>query len=141
MGGGICRCVADCRLCHDASVLTSFHPRYALPYSVPLFVLAGRLPGAWRRQSSRRRRLVTGCIVSLFASELLVADRLGWRPVRRRSAKDDARGVAAYLKQNAAADDVILIEANDYTLNYYDHGPAQTKMITRHNRAGALPAN
>ena len=38
--------------------------------------------------------------------------------------------MAAYLKQNATADDVILLEANDYTLNYYDHGPAQTKMIT-----------
>jgi len=46
------------------------------------------------------------------------------------SAKDDARSVAAYLKQNASAGDVILVEANDYTLNYYDHGPAQTKMIT-----------
>ena len=28
-------------------VLTSFHPRYALPYSVPLFVLVGAALSIW----------------------------------------------------------------------------------------------
>ena len=46
--------------------------------------------------------------------------------------------MAAYLKFAAAADDVILQEANDYTLNYYDHGPAQTKMITATTEPEAL---
>jgi uncharacterized membrane protein len=124
------------------SVLTSFHPRYALPYSVPLFVILGAAlsnlstPRLAEEKRSRSRRWMMGAVT---ASLLLVALIAGAQAASApASAKDDARGVAAYLKQHATADDVILLEANDYTLNYYDHGPAQTKMITATTEPDAL---
>ena len=124
-------------------VLTSFHPRYVLPYSVPVFVLLGgacsHLVDARMvaKKRSRRRRWLIGVAT---ASLLLVAWVAGAHAASAPSVvKDDARGMAAYLKQNATADDVILIEAGDYTLNYYDHGPAQTKMITATTEPEALP--
>ena len=77
-----------------------------------------------------------GVVIALWLLRGVVS---GWVAASApASAKDDARGVAAYLKQHATADDVILIEANDYTLNYYDHGPAQTKMITATTEPEAL---
>jgi 4-amino-4-deoxy-L-arabinose transferase-like glycosyltransferase len=125
-----------------ALVLTSFHPRYALPYSVPLFVIAGaalsnlstaRLAAGKRL---RGRRWLIGAAMTLLLLVVLVA---GAQAASAPSvAKDDARGVAAYLKQHATVDDVILLEANDYTLNYYDHGPAQTQMITATTEPEAL---
>ena len=120
-------------------VLTSFHPRYLLSYSIPLFALIG---GALSRLRFNRRHTsiiggwVAGGVALLLTVWVLVN---GWGTATSPAyAKDDARGVAAYLKQNAAADDVILVEANDYTLNYYNHGLAQTKMITATTEADAF---
>ena len=115
-------------------VLTSFHPRYVLPYSVPFFVVLGAAlsnisaRGLADETRPRGRRWFSGAASASLVLVALVAG--GQAASAATSAKDDARGVAEYLKQNASANDVILIEANDYTLNYYDHGPAQTKMIT-----------
>jgi hypothetical protein len=121
-------------------VLTSFHPRYALAYSAPLFVLLGAALSnlsasslAFERRSRGRRWLVGAVTASL----LLVALVAGGQAASA-SANDDARGVAAHLKSAASPDDVILQEANDYTLDYYDHGPAQTKMITATTELEAL---
>jgi hypothetical protein len=115
-------------------LLTSFHPRYALPYSVPLFVALGaalsNLSTASLSEATRprgRRWLIGAGMASLLLVALVAGRQAASAP---SSAKDDARGVAAYLRQNATARDVILLEANDYTLNYYNHGPAQTKTIT-----------
>ncbi len=110
--------------------LTSFHPRYALPYSVPLFVLAGATLSL-EPAAGARNRYARGLVGIAIALWLMIAVTSGWVAASALSSvKDDARGVAAYLKQNAAAGDVILVEANDYTLNYYGHGPARMKMIT-----------
>jgi 4-amino-4-deoxy-L-arabinose transferase-like glycosyltransferase len=115
-------------------LLTSFHPRYALPYSVPLFVALGaalsNLSTASLSEATRsrgRRWLIGAGMASLLLVALVAGTQAASAP---SSAKDDARGVAAYLRQNATAGDAILLEANDYTLNYYNHGPAQTKTIT-----------
>ncbi len=152
------------------SLLTSFHPRYVLPYSIPWFMLLGGalsglgedvtyLKAAYQQHriaiSLRRARrkpiktrsesggkwlsvvagLVTSVTVFLLSFILL---RDGWQmALLPEYAKDDARDVAAYLKQYSA-DVVVLQEANDYTLNYYDHGLAQMKMITATNEAEAL---
>ena len=126
--------------------LTAFHPRYLLPYCLPLFVLAGgavshltsnlRLPTA---RGQTRRTVVRPIAAGSFLALSVILIGGGWSVSGEpQYAKDDARGVAAYLKQNAAPQDVILIEANDYTLKYYDHGPAQTKMITATTEAAAL---
>ena len=123
-------------------VLTSFHPRYLLPFSVPLFVLVGAALSNLSRaslvegsRSSGWRWLIGATTASLLLVTLVAG---GLAASAQSSAKDDARSVATYLKQNATANDVILIEANDYTLNYYDHGPAQTKMITATAEPDAL---
>ncbi len=124
-------------------ILTSFHPRYLLPYSVPMFVLLGAAlsnlsaPGlAGAKQPSRGKRRLVGAVAALLMLVALAAG--GQAASAPASAKDDARGIAAYLKQNASADDVILLEANDYTLNYYDHGPARAAMITATVESKAL---
>jgi hypothetical protein len=123
-------------------MLTSVHPRYVLPYSIPLFVMLGAALSnlSARRlaeeERSRGGRWSVGAVTALLILVAVVAG--GQAASAATSAKDDARGVAVYLTQNAGAGDVILLEANDYTLNYYDHGPAQTKMITATTETEAL---
>ncbi len=124
-------------------VLTAFHPRYLLALSVPVWVLIGATLAKLTTTDERRKTTAKQRWSHLMSGGTLLAS-LGlvgasWsvmlNPVY---AKDDARGVAAYLKANATADDVILVEANDYTLAYYDHGPAQTKMITATTESDAF---
>ena len=96
-------------------VLTAFHPRYLLAFSVPVWVLIGAALSNVRVKW-----------LALIVAAGLTAG--GWAAALDPAyAKDDARGVAAYLKAKASANDVILSEANDYTLAYYDHGPAQRR--------------
>lgn len=112
--------------------VTAFHPRYLLPYALPLWVLAGAAISALHRPP---RRWLGGAALIASAGALLAGWAVMLDPVY---AKDDARGVAAYLKTNARAEDVILVEANDFTLDYYDHGPAAAAMITATNDADAF---
>ena len=106
--------------------LTAFHPRYLLAFSVPGWVLAG---AALSRVKVKWLALIV--VIGFMAA--------GWSAALDPAyAQDDARGVAAYLKANASANEVILIEANDYTLAYYDHGPATRRMITATTAAEAL---
>jgi len=123
-------------------LLTSFHPRYALPYGLPLFVMLGAALSNLSTQEpaeGKRKRGARGLVGMATALLMILAVVAGGAAASApSSARDDARGVAAYLKQNAAVDDVILIEANDYTLSYYDHGPAPTKMITATTEPEAL---
>jgi 4-amino-4-deoxy-L-arabinose transferase-like glycosyltransferase len=118
-----------------ASVLTSFHPRYVLLFSLPAYVLAGAAL-AHDFTPARHRRYVAGGVTLIAVSALLV---MGWSAATDpRYAKDDARSVAQYLKQHAAAEDVILMEAYDFTQDYYDHGPAPVKMIMSQDEPGAF---
>jgi 4-amino-4-deoxy-L-arabinose transferase-like glycosyltransferase len=118
-----------------ASALTSFHPRYVLLFSLPLYALAGAAV-AYGFASARRWRHAVGGVTVVAVSLLLV---MGWSAATDpRYAKDDARSVAHYLQQQAAADDVLIVEAYDYTQNYYDHGPAPLKMIMSLDDAGAF---
>jgi hypothetical protein len=120
-------------------VLTSFHPRYLLPYSIPLFVLtSGALSDL--RFDRKRTSIIAGWVAGgaalLLTMWVLVN---GWEIAASPAyANDDARGVAAYLDDHAIAGDVILIEANDYTLPYYSHGPASIRMITASTEDAAL---
>jgi hypothetical protein len=120
-----------------ASVVTAFHPRYVLIFSLPLFVLIGAaISHTPNLKTVRRGGVATSGLVLLMTIALLL---IGWKvALDPQYAKDDARGVAGYLRSNSQPDDVILIEANDYTLNYYDHGLAATKMITASTEADAF---
>ncbi|MBI5567363.1 MAG: glycosyltransferase family 39 protein [Chloroflexi bacterium] len=107
-------------------LLTAFHPRYLLAFSVPVWVLFG---AALSQIKAKLLALIVAvCLITAGWSAAL-------NPVY---AKDDVRDVAAYLRANAIATDVILVEANDYTLDYYDHGLAATHMITATTEAEAL---
>jgi uncharacterized membrane protein len=121
-------------------VVTSFHPRYALPYSVPLFMIVGAALSNLSAPSSTFGRQARGrqWLIGLATAALLLAVLIASGQAASASVNDNARGVAAYLKSAASADDVILVEANDYTLNYYDHGSAQTKMISATTESEAL---
>jgi hypothetical protein len=117
-----------------ANVITSFHPRYVLMFSIPFFVLLGGALDSG--QAYRSRRAMVSGIILIVTAVLLIA---GWKIViDPQYAKDDARGAAAYLRSISQPDDVILVEAHDYTLSYYDHGLASTKMITASIEADAF---
>jgi 4-amino-4-deoxy-L-arabinose transferase-like glycosyltransferase len=118
-----------------ASVLTSFHPRYVLLFSLPAYALAGAAL-ANGLAPARRRRYAAGGATLMAVGVLLW---LGWSAaLDPQFAKDEARRVAQYLKEHAAADDVILMEAYDYTQAYYDHGSAPVKMIMSMDEQGAF---
>ena len=124
-----------------ASILTSFHPRYVLLLSLPAYVLAGAALANVTVADQPRRRIWNGrrLIGSVTAAWLAVSVIAGWAiAADPQYAKDDARSAAAFLKQYAAADDVILVEAYDYTLDYYDHGPARLAMISSTTEPAAL---
>jgi len=120
-------------------VLTAFHPRYLLAFSVPVWVLSGaalaKVVTGDKRRTTVDARVASGAAV-LVTIGLLAAS---WgTALNSVYAKDDVRSVAAFLKSNASASDVILTEANDYTLDYYAHGSAQTRSITATTEAEAL---
>lgn len=117
-----------------SSVLTSFHPRYVLMFSLPIFPLAGAAL-AHCFDPQRGRRWLGAASMAGVALLLVV----GWRVAADPSyAKDDARSLASYLAQHAAANDVIVTEAYDYTLNYYPHGPAPLNGIMAMREPEAL---
>jgi 4-amino-4-deoxy-L-arabinose transferase-like glycosyltransferase len=119
-----------------ASLLTSFHPRYVLVFSIPMFILIGSVISSATRRINIGRWSLVGGLVFLTATGLALA---GWQiALDPQYAKDDARSVAAYLQAKSTPDDVIVVEANDYTLSYYDHGLAATKMITASTEADAF---
>ena len=119
-------------------VLTAFHPRYLLAFSVPMWVLIGaalaKVVTISRRQTIDDR-VASGLALLMTLGLLGASWNVALNPL---NVKDDVRGVAAYLKAKASANDVIVIEANDYTLEYYDHGSAPTRSITATTEAEAL---
>lgn len=107
-------------------------PRYTLVFSIPLFLVAGRALAA----------LLAGRIAQRLAGALLAASLaltfgagLGVQYFDARFHKDDARGVAAYLAETAAAADVILVGPDDYSVAYYYRGPATVTMARDEPRA------
>ena len=112
--------------------VTAFHPRYLLPYSIGPLLLAGAALSALIRS---KRWWLGGAALIVSAGALLAGRAVMGDPIY---AKDDARGVAAYLRAAAQAGDVILAEANDYTLDYYDHGGAALARITAADDAAAF---
>lgn len=113
-------------------VVTAFHPRYLLPYELLLLIPAG---AAISLVSVPQRRWLGGVALLVAAGALLA----GWRVMGDPAyARDDARGVAAFLRANVRPDDVILAEANDFTLDYYDHGAATLARITAADDAAAF---
>ncbi|MBI3287416.1 MAG: glycosyltransferase family 39 protein [Chloroflexi bacterium] len=112
----------------------SFHPRYTLPLLVPLIVLCAAAlatPGSGRAWTAVGRAVLASAAVATWL--------VGWGVAREPAyAKDDLRGVSAYLQANARAGEVILVEDNDYTMAYYYRGPAKVEMVTEREDAATI---
>lgn len=96
-------------------------PRYILAYTGPLFLaIGGGLAALLHGDASARTAggVLVGALAAAFGAGLWAttfdADYF----------KDDARGVAAYLEQQATASDAIVVSAGDNSVPYYYGGPA-----------------
>jgi len=100
-----------------------FATRYAIVAAAPLYICAAVILWGLTRRTAVGRvcfalATVAGLLVSLH-STLAVVRGL-------ENPRDDARGLARYLSQNAQAGDVLLLVENaPYALQYYYHGPAE----------------
>jgi hypothetical protein len=118
------------------------HPRYTLAYSIPLFLVMGRLLAlsfAQRAQplSHPLTPILFRSVGALLACALILTCTTGlWAHYfDERFHKDEVRAVAAYLEEVTTAEDVILVGPGDYSLQYYYDGPATVSMARDEPRA------
>lgn len=98
------------------------HPRYLYALILGGWMLAAVLVTI--------PRLNLGFRFGLLAT-VLVSSILGLRSYLTdpRYARSDVRGVAAFLRQEAKADDVVLVPRTDWSLAQYDSAPARLVMV------------
>jgi hypothetical protein len=118
------------------------HPRYTLAFSIPLFLVIGRLlallvvPQAHLPPHSHTP-ILTRTTGVLWVGALAVTFGTGlWAHYfDERFHKDDVRAVAAYLAKVTTAEDVILVGPDDHSVPYYYDGPATVAMERDEPRA------
>jgi hypothetical protein len=103
----------------------SFHPRYAVFITGPLFMLLGVLISkTWGVQFAPRRWLsvaLTLCLVIISASSISSLYSGGLSGFRH----PDTIGVANTLKETFGPEDgVVVVAPHDFTTDYYGHGDA-----------------
>ena len=105
------------------SIAPKFATRYSIVAAAPLYICAiMALYAVLGRRSAVTR--------AIFALVVLLAVVLSLRSTiaittGRENARDDARGLAAYLTANAKGKDaLLLVESAPYALQYYYRGPA-----------------
>jgi hypothetical protein len=111
------------------------HPRYTLAFSIPLFLVIGRLlallvaPQAHPLPHSRIPILAcTAGVLLVGALAVTFGTGLWAHYFDERFHKDDVRAVAAYLAEVTTAEDVILVGPDDHSVPYYYDGPATVAM-------------
>jgi len=94
-----------------------FTPRYAMVSIVPLFLLL-----AWAITFVAQRHWLIGATV---AGLLLVSNAMAWRSqfFNPNFFNDDTRGLAAFISENATADDIVFIDV-PFPFFYYYRGDA-----------------
>ncbi len=98
------------------------HPRYLLPFILPAWMLIARLITAPRLPRPLRRLLLAAVLtVNLLGTRAYLTD-----PTYARS---DVRAVAAHLRREAVAGDVILVPHTDWSLPQYGTGAARVVML------------
>ena len=99
-----------------------FAARYTIVAAAPLYVCAAVVLWALVQRTATGRAL----FVLATAAGLLLSLHSTLRVLRGiENPRDDARGLASYLSENAQPDDVLLLVENaPYALQYYYHGPA-----------------
>ncbi|HSM56998.1 MAG TPA: glycosyltransferase family 39 protein [Candidatus Sulfomarinibacteraceae bacterium] len=101
------------------SVRASAHPRYVTLFALPLFLLAARLLAPSTAVAPRRARRLAPAAVLSAVLVLLAGQALTLyfeHPTVGK--KDDMRGVAYYLQETAAAQDLIVAPYEDWSLAY-----------------------
>lgn len=111
------------------------HPRYTLAFSIPLFLVIGRLLALLVVPQAHlpphfHAPILTRATGVLLVGALAVTFGTGlWAHYfDERFHKDDVRGVAAYLAEVTTAEDVILVDPDDHSVPYYYDGPATVAM-------------
>jgi len=112
------------------------HPRYVLPFLVPLYILAARTVVALFRARWPLRALAALLSVALLAVFGVALANAQFNP---RYLKDDVRSMARHLEATTSPDDFILTDWTDYSVSYYYSGPAPVRMSDAHDLEGALP--
>ncbi|MCA9930969.1 MAG: glycosyltransferase family 39 protein [Anaerolineales bacterium] len=111
------------------SVRSFSHPRYIAIYALGIFPLIAYLVVS-EHGGRMERRLHRGVAFLLVGSvavlSFLSLDDYFFDP---QVAKDDIRGVATWLEGEAAADDLILVPDEDWSLPFEYDGPARIGML------------
>lgn len=111
------------------------HPRYVLPFSVPLYILAARAVVVLFRARWPLRALAALLSVALLAVFGVVLASAQLNP---RYMKDDVRSMAKHLAATTSPGDFILTDWTDYSVSYYYNGSAPVRMSDAHDLEGAL---
>jgi len=97
------------------------HPRYIALFAVALLILAGYGLAQLGRHRAAVRMLAVLLGLTIFATSSLALHAWYFVP---RFAKDDVRGLAAWLGTETTADDLIVAPSQDWSLDYAYHGQA-----------------
>lgn len=113
-------------------VNSKIHPRYLIMLSAPLFMLlAWVMVGPWQGGAARSGKaliqrglglILAGCWVGMSVlglNALYTGATVGYR-------HDESRAMTGYLRDHLGADDgIITLDPYDYTVAFYDTGPAE----------------
>lgn len=97
------------------------HPRYVALFAIALFLLTGYLLTQLGHHRPTGQVLAVLLGLALLATCSLALH--AWYLIPR-FAKDDVRGLGAWLEAEAVADDLIVTPWQDWSLDYAYHGPA-----------------
>jgi len=101
------------------------HPRYILMYALPVMLLLARVMRVLWRAEGWRRLLGT-----LLGVTVLAVYGIGLESAYydQRYYKDDVRSLGEALRTEAEPEDAIIVDWNDYAVEYYYVGPAPILM-------------
>lgn len=111
------------------------HPRYVLMYALPIMVLLGRVIRLlWSADVWRRLLAVLLGVMVLSVYSI----GLGSAYFDRAYYKDDVRSLAEVLRAETGPEDAIIVDWNDYAVEYYYEGSAPILMVQGRDAEAAL---
>jgi len=100
------------------------HPRYVIMFTPALL-----LTSAYVLDRLLNEQLLQQVGAALLAVSFLGTSFLGLHVYRTQFEKDDARGAAQAIEARSTADDVVLVQPEDWSIPYYYDGPAHVNMM------------
>jgi mannosyltransferase len=107
------------------------HPRYILMFTIPLFILLGRVIVV-AIEARGAGRVAGSFLAMVLAATFLLG--LGIAYFDRGYFKDDERGMARYLESVSGANDTIVVHPSDHAMGYYYDGRALITMVDPDNQ-------